>query len=117
MVYFSVRVDHGATGEGPFTSKVFRYDLEAGRLTRIYRRAGGSAYTFLGFIGDRLLVADAPFGDNSPGPCWQDELLAEKKLSYLDVRTPWLGMKSFTPSPAFQARRAKALKACAAGMP
>lgn len=116
-IYFSVRVDHGKTGEGPFTTKVFRYDLETRRLARIYRQAGGSGYTFLGFIGDRLLVADAPYGDNSPGPCWQDELLAKKKLAYLDVRTPWLGMKTFAPSAAFQSRRAKALAACEAGMP
>ncbi len=113
-MYISVRIDQKKDPEtgGPFTTKVYRYDLETGKLTRIYRQAGGSGFNFLGFIGNKLIVVSAASGDNSPGPCWGDEVLASKTLTYIDTVRPWTGIKSFTPSAKFHAQRAKALMAC-----
>jgi hypothetical protein len=118
-IYFSVRIDQKTNDNflgGPFTTKVYRYDLETGKLTRVYRQAGGSGFDFLGFVGNKLIVVNAASGDNSPGPCWWDEVLAGKTLSYINVAQPWAGIKSFTPSAKFRAQRAKALQACSGNL-
>ncbi len=114
-VYISVRIDqnydHGVSN-GPFTSKIYRYDIETGTLVRIYRNAGGSGYDFLGFNGNKLIVVDFPYGDNSPGPCSWDEVLTGETLTYIDVSRPQMGVKTFVPSHKFKAQRAKALATC-----
>lgn len=118
-ILLSIRLDNtdysksiGQPGTGSFITKIFRYDLETGKLWRIYRETKASGYGFKGFVGNRLLLYEAPFGDNSPGPCWLEQELTEKTQQYIDVKKPWLGIKTWAPSSKFIAQREKALETC-----
>ncbi|MBI4434031.1 hypothetical protein HY632_04610 [Candidatus Uhrbacteria bacterium] len=119
-LYISARVDanrQDGVSSGPFVAKIFRYDFEMGKLTRVHRESERSGimspgYLLLGFHGRKLLVVEAPYGDNSPGPCWFDEVLAGQRLSYIDVMRPGSGVRTFTPNAAFRSLRAKALATC-----
>lgn len=119
-VYFSVRLDQSTpsyaesyNSGGPFITKLYRYDLEKARLTRIYREDNGSGYYFLGFDGNKLLLYPAVYGDNSPGPCWLEEVMAQgTELKYLNVDRPAQGIKNYAASRKFKAAKQKALQAC-----
>jgi len=92
---------------GPFVTKIYRYDLDTNKLVRIYRAAGGSGYQFLGFDGNKLLLAVAAYGDNSPGPGWADEDLAAPTLTYISTVNPAKGVQTYKPSAKFHAMRVK----------
>lgn len=119
-LYVSVRVDanrRDGVANGPFVAKLFRYDFETGKLKRVHRESGISGimtagYLPLGFHGRKLLIVGAPFGDNSPGPCWFDEVLAGEQLQYFDMARPGSGVRTFKPNAAFRSLRAKALATC-----
>ncbi|MDD2785277.1 MAG: hypothetical protein PHS79_00105 [Patescibacteria group bacterium] len=114
-IYIAARVDLKSNGEGPFITKIYRYDLENGKLWRIYRQTDGTGFTLLGFDGKKLFVMSTPAGDNSPGPCWDNQYLADNnKLSYIDVGRPWEGVKYWTPTGSFKEMRKKAFDSCMA---
>jgi len=107
-IYVSVRMDQNAANDsssGPFTTKIFRYDLDTGKIVRIYRAAGGSGYLFLGFDGNKLILLDAAYGDNSPGPGWLDEELAKPTLTYISVANPAKGVSTYKPGAKFHAMK------------
>jgi hypothetical protein len=87
---------------GGTTQKVFRYNLNTHQLQRIYRehqdKSDAKSFMLLGFDGNRLIVGKSGW-DNSPGPCWSQWDTADKDFSRysLDMRTPWKGLKSYSP--------------------
>jgi hypothetical protein len=119
-IYLSVRLDQAlpsysdsTASIGPFITKLYRYDLSTRRLTRIYREDSGSGYIQLGFDGSKLLLYPAIYGDNSPGPCWLEEIMADGTgLQYIDTNRPAQGLKHYVPSKKFKAAKQKALATC-----
>ena len=120
-IYFSVRLDQhypiyntvDLASVGPFITKLYRYDVANGRLARIYREQTGSGYTFVGFDGNKLLMTRALFGDNSPGPCWYEEMLAKGEgLSSIDTQRPATGVKKYTPNKKFKQLKQNAYEQC-----
>jgi hypothetical protein len=97
---FSVKIEPSIDRTQPTIFKVFRYNLSTSQLQRIYRESIPNwerQYSLTGFDGQKLVIANAPY-DMSPGPC-ANLWAANSGLSYvyLDMRTPWKGLKSWTP--------------------
>ena len=120
-VYFSVRLDQhypsyntvDLASVGPFITKLYRFDLTTGKLARIYREEVGSGYTFVGFDGNKLLMTVALYGDNSPGPCWYEEMLAAgNDLKYIDAQKPAAGVKKYVPTKKFKQLKREAYEQC-----
>jgi hypothetical protein len=95
---FSVKIEPILDRNQPTTFKVFRYSLSTGQLQRIYRESIPNwerQYSLTGFDGHKLIIANAPY-DMSPGPC-ANLWAANSGFSYvyLDMRSPWTGLKKF----------------------
>ncbi|MBI5654749.1 hypothetical protein HZC53_03810 [Candidatus Uhrbacteria bacterium] len=100
----------------PTTYKVFRYNLSTNQLQRIYRftteKSFETSYSLVGFDGVKLVVSSTGY-DNSPGPCFnawsKDSGIAYK---YLDMRSPWKGLKEYQVPAALTKQGERESKLC-----